>query len=320
MEKNQRFVISGTNDKLWNFQELVSYLSKNQHGNISLLINPEAICLDTLGVYQLLDNFEFKQVDIYTSNQLEKHAKYNIIINSNNPWFSCTSTIPAELHTWTGKKTFLTFYHRPTASRLGLASYLYKHYPGQSHVHFPYETDLDRLQLFEFEKLGLYCRESLLNAVNMSTCMPLKVIKDINLHAITTKWDYDYSDNTIIMYKDIFVDLVGENHVMGCTFYPTEKTARPMWLKKPFIVFGSRDYLDYLHQMGFKTFCNFWSEEYDGYEGRDRYIKILKLIDELSKKSKQELEAMYLDMQSVLDHNYNMLLNKTYTTKITLIT
>ena len=59
MEKNKRFIISGTNDKLWNIQEFIEYLSKNQHTHISLSINPEAICLDTLGVYRLLDNFKF---------------------------------------------------------------------------------------------------------------------------------------------------------------------------------------------------------------------------------------------------------------------
>ena len=92
-----------------------------------------------------------------------------------------------------------------------------------------------------------------------------------------------------------------------------------MWLKKPFIVFASKNYLCYLRQMGFRTFADFWSEDYDGYEGRERFIKILQLIDSISKKSKTELNAMYWDMQYTLDHNYNLLLTQNYQNNITYI-
>jgi hypothetical protein len=68
--------------------------------------------------------------------------------------------------------------------------------------------------------------------------------------------------------------------------------------------------------MGFRTFSDFWDEEYDGYEGRDRYLKILKLIDNLATKSKNELESMYWDMQHILDWNYNLLLTQEYNKKI----
>jgi hypothetical protein len=121
------------------------------------------------------------------------------------------------------------------------------------------------------------------------------------------------------LYKDIFIDIVVESHVLGKTFFPTEKTVRPIWLKKPFIIFGSKDYLDYLHQMGFKTFCNYWSEEYDGYDGRDRYIKISRLIDDLSSKPTNELQDMYRDMKHILDHNYDLIKNQTYKLEITYI-
>ena len=110
MEKNKRFIISGTNDKLWNIQEFIDYLSKNQHTHISLSINPEAICLDTLGVYRLLDNFKFNQVDITTENQLEKHEKYNIQININNIFLAHLPNIDLKLHDWNQKKNFFSIF------------------------------------------------------------------------------------------------------------------------------------------------------------------------------------------------------------------
>ena len=78
----------------------------------------------------------------------------------------------------------------------------------------------------------------------------------------------------------------------------------------------SKNYLDYLHQMGFRTFSDFWDEEYDGYEGADRFNKILKLLDNLAKKSTNELEEMYLSMTYTLDHNYNLLKNQLYSTQL----
>ena len=90
-----------------------------------------------------------------------------------------------------------------------------------------------------------------------------------------------------------------------------------MWLKKPFIIFGSKNYLEYLRQMGFRTFSDFWNEDYDGYEGPERFKKILELIDQLAIKSRDELESMYWDMTYTLDHNYRLLNSQSYNTKIT---
>jgi hypothetical protein len=311
MEKNQEFVISGTNDKLWNFQELISYLANNQRKHISLKINPEAICLETLGIYRLLDNFEFTKVDIYTDNQLEKHSKYNIIVDSHNEFLDHLPDIPLELHDWTGNKIFLVFYHRPTASRLGVASYLFNHYREQSVIHFSYDTDIDGIQLYEFDKLATLRKESIGDVSVMLPHMPLLAFENHSVDKVM-KWN-DYSrDSSITLYRDIFVDIVAETHVAGKTFFPTEKTIRPMWLRKPFIIFGSKNYLCYLRQMGFRTFGDFWDEDYDGYEAADRFLKIQLLIDLLASKSFNELEKMYWDMQYTLDHNYNLLMSQQY--------
>ena len=160
--------------------------------------------------------------------------------------------------------------------------------------------------------------ESIGETATMLPYMPLLAYQHPDVDEIM-KW-YDYSrDPGISMYQDIFADIVSEAHATGKTFYPTEKTARPMWLKKPFIMFASKDYLWYLQQMGFKTFNDFWSEDYDGYEGKDRYIKILAVIDNLSKHSTQKLKEMYWDMQYILDHNYTLLKTQNYNKNITLL-
>ena len=92
-----------------------------------------------------------------------------------------------------------------------------------------------------------------------------------------------------------------------------------MWLKKPFIMFASRDYLEYMRQLGFKTFGEFWNEEYDGYEDRDRFERIIKLIDTIASKTHQELTDMYWNMKYVLDHNFELLKTQSYTNRVTLL-
>jgi len=317
------FIIAGNDDKLWNTTELIDYLVQNQGQDIKLRIRSEAICLENLGIFKLVDLFKFKSVDIYTDNPLQTHDRYNINYVWSNFSFSKVPKFDVTpYHTWNGNKTFLVFYHRPTACRLGLASYLLKHHKEQSLIHFSYETDNpDTFQFFEFDKLASYRKESILEVGEMLPCMPIKVYNNINLHNLRVAMGYEYDDDdgVPILYPDFLIEVIGETHVIGQTFYPTEKVARPMWLKKPFVVFASKNYLLYLRQMGFKTFYEFWDEDYDGYEGSDRFNMLLNLIDLLATKTLDELQEMYRAMQPILEHNYQLIKNKSYSTDFTLV-
>jgi len=328
------FTISCTNEKIWNMADLVQFLSAHQNQHIRLTFHPEAMCLKTLGLYDILDSFLFSQCDIYTENPFETHTRYNIVFPPDHlwahRWIKRQPKIDSDLHVWTQKKLFLIFYRRPTANRIGIAGNLMHKYRDKSKMHFSWGSSLDELTMYEFDKLSGYCMESLRHAVDLVPHMPLEEYSDKNFSTVGGPsvpdgkpfvFDYQYHDDKgIEMYRDILVDLVSESHVMGETFYPTEKTFRPMWLKKPFIIFASRDYLCYLRQMGFRTFGDYWNEEYDGYEGRDRFIRIVELIDNLAAKSAAELESMYYDMQYTLEHNYNLLQSQCYNLQFTKIT
>jgi hypothetical protein len=306
------FYVHANNDKFWHICDLVKFLSDNQHKQIQLIINPEAIDLSRLGLYDILDCFIFKGVEIYTCNPFESHPHYKILHTTKNIFLEKQIDISPDLHCWSREKKFLTIYGRATAGRLGLAGYLYKYHKDLSLIHFSTGNSQDELAVFELDKLASYDVTALEGTVEMIEHMPLL----LNARDGYDKKIYNYNDPLTGVYQHIFVDIVAETHVLGSTFFVTEKTLRPMWLKKPFIIFGSCDYLLYLRQMGFKTFGNFWDEEYDGYEGPDRFKRILSLIDELAKKSTQELESMYLAMSNTLNHNYQLLQEQSYNTKI----
>jgi hypothetical protein len=125
-----------------------------------------------------------------------------------------------------------------------------------------------------------------------------------------------FTDQVAEFYPDFLIELVAETFCTGRTFFPTEKTTKPMLLQKPFIIMGPKCFLIHLRQMGFRTFHDFWDEDYDGHEGLHRYVRILKLIEDLANKSVNELEDMYQAMQPILEHNYQLLLERSYTTQI----
>jgi hypothetical protein len=311
------FRIGATSDRFWNLTEFVHFLAQHQGQAIELGLDPEAICLDSLGVYQLLDAFDFESVRIVTHNPLAAHNRYSIEKLRADIWFSMKPLLSPDLHTWNKQKIFYALFGRPTAARLGLAGYLFSYHAQLTHLHFSTPTNTDNLVQFELDKLLEFRIASVVEAATIIGQLPI-LLSSADLY--TANHGYYYHDPLTQHYRDILVDVVVESHVKGRTFFPTEKTARPMWLKKPFIMFASRDYLDYLHQMGFKTFCSYWSEDYDGYEGRERFLRIINLIDHIAQLPQQELVDMYLDMQPILEHNYQLLLNQRYFSEITQIT
>lgn len=96
------------------------------------------------------------------------------------------------------------------------------------------------------------------------------------------------------------------SHLGGKTF--TEKTFRPMIVKHPFVLMARANSLRTLHEYGFKTFDTWWDESYDAIENdRNRFLKISNLVYELCCIETSEWDCMVKDMQSVLEHNYQLM-------------
>jgi hypothetical protein len=119
--------------------------------------------------------------------------------------------------------------------------------------------------------------------------------------------DGDAVNNEILSWYDhIFMDIVYETFYSGEVFYLTEKTARPLFTKTPFIVFGPVNFLKNLKKLGFKTFSKFWSEEYDDFSGVLRLLAIKKLVNTLSELTVHELNELHNNLDSILEHNYSV--------------
>ena len=315
-----KFRISISDNFIWNQHDLFKFLVDHQGMNINISTNQEGCCATSIGLYKLLSLFNFKSVTIDTANILEEHTSYNISINQQSAFrFFCVSNVDySQYHTWNSKYVFGALYNRAVWHRIGLASFLHQSHLTKTQLNFRYDPhDEDQRREFALQRLFEIDPKSMKNFAQAIDYFPMKIeIKDSYTIGASTK---QHTDQLVKFYQDFLIDIVAETFTDGQTFHPTETTVRPMLLTKPMIVMGTKDYLVYLRQMGFKTFYEFWDEDYDGYDCKDRYLKILKLIDDLAKKSLTDLETMYQQMQYILDHNYNLLLTQTFNREITAI-
>lgn len=122
------------------------------------------------------------------------------------------------------------------------------------------------------------------------------------------EFDADLPFNPV-HYRNTFISIVmcafpfDEN---GCHLHSS--TFNPMYCGHPIIQFGPRGHMQELRNRGFKTFNDWWDESYDEIEDTwDRFEAIMKLVLDLSKKSKEEMLEMYVDMKTTLQHNSNLI-------------
>jgi hypothetical protein len=315
-----RYTLELENDQIHNIIPLVEFLSSNQDNDIEIEVNQESHCLRFCGIYDLIDKFKFNTVTIYTANAVEYHDKY--LIKSPYHWYHWLKRIQKFNHSiqynWDQSTVFGCFYGRPNASRIGIVSYLHKNYPTQSLIKLRFNAvDETTRKNFELQKLYSWHPEILTSAADLLD----KIDQYQSIHHAYdyATFEYDYGNDLNLQYRHIFVDIVVEAALAGNSFYPTEKVVRAMLCKKPFIAMAPMFYLQYLRQMGFKTFSEVWSEDYDNLGLKNRYFAILQLIDKLSGLNTDQLLALNNKLQSIVEHNYQLLVDNKFLKSVTRI-
>jgi hypothetical protein len=146
----------------------------------------------------------------------------------------------------------------------------------------------------------------------LSTRAKVKIHK--TLSEVTKPLIIDTVDPNGSLSADVFLDDLTKGfwHVVTETIYfqeklhLTEKSFKPIVAKRPFMLVAAPGNLAYLKSYGFKTFDRWIDESYD--LETDPYLRIEKITTELKKlcsMSKQELNQMHLEMQEILEFNFN---------------
>ena len=93
---------------------------------------------------------------------------------------------------------------------------------------------------------------------------------------------YNTNASLLSHYHRFDIEIVAETYTLGNTFFPTEKTIRPLMAAKPVLIYGPKKFLFRLKELGFKTYSDCWDESYDNFEGMPRWQAIKQQIDSIT--------------------------------------
>lgn len=176
-------------------------------------------------------------------------------------------------NSWTPTKTFSSYNrilpHRE--HRLAIANHLYTHYPKKIILSRHFGDDAPD---------NLFVNTTLTHSENLS----------YTIH------EQDFIDS--------FCHIVTERIFFENRIHLTEKIFRPIVCCRPFILVSSPGALSYLKGYGFKTFGDFWSEDYDNIKDHNkRLAACIETIDEIASMSKKRMLEMLNEMKDILLYN-----------------
>ena len=106
------------------------------------------------------------------------------------------------------------------------------------------------------------------------------------------------------VYLDSWLEIVPETCYKDIYFF-TEKTWKPMAAQTPFLMVSSAGYLQYLKQLGFRSFHDLVDESYDQqHRVQDRVHRMLDTLEHIVANGAQ---AFYQASRPVLQHNFSRL-------------
>lgn len=105
--------------------------------------------------------------------------------------------------------------------------------------------------------------------------------------------------------KESLLYLVTETVYKEKTLHLTEKTFKPIVMQMPFILVAPQYSLEYLKIYGFKTFNDFWSEDYDTQDNDTRIETIIKILNDLNNMSPKEKHQLQKHLVPIVEYNFN---------------
>ena len=303
---------------IYNLNDLVIEMceSMSQQQDIILDNEFEGPCLRSIGYKQDINllsliekccqkfNYNKNKITYTTSNLIEdKNLLPNIVYNFKNGNGNLFFTFQNKIKNFDKdlKYHFGSFIQHSTYPRLFFGSLLHDRYRNQSL--YSYRRDLSNpthasnmdIEQFFFNFLD----KKYFNQIN-------KLIADLPIQVLSSDCNDHLANDLLDSYNKFFVDIVTETYFTGNLFFLSEKTARPLATKTPFLMFGAKNTLKHLQQLGFQTFNKFWSESYDGAEGALRCQMMSDIIEKISKMTVDQLKNLYNRMLPVLEHNYKL--------------
>lgn len=235
-----------------------------------------------------------------TSRLVAEHKKANSIILPKNIDYSKiekTFLCLNRVHRWHRVNLFVLWHHN------GLLNDSY--YTMNDKSNFPegigYDRDIWRTSVDNelINRLGLTDAD----IDKMQATLPLKI--DEFVESAVMAGLYSAVDP---YYQTSLISVVTETNFQNNDIFNTEKIFKPMVHRHPFILVGPYKALDYLKEMGYKTFSDFWDESYDDIEDPvERLFKIIEVCKEIQTWDDDKRKQFFYKSMVVTNHNYDLL-------------
>jgi hypothetical protein len=135
--------------------------------------------------------------------------------------------------------------------------------------------------------------------------LPL-ILDSNNLHKFPVEDDFiDPAE----WYDKTFISLSSETYFRESIIHMTEKTMKPIIFKHPFITIGPKHTLKYIKKMGFKTFNDYWNEDYDEDDYQDRMNKIIQICKDINNWDNNKLQEFHRGVSDRLEYNFKLFQN-----------
>lgn len=111
-------------------------------------------------------------------------------------------------------------------------------------------------------------------------------------------------------YQNSLISIITETNFYEKEVTLTEKSFKPLREKHPFIIVGAKGAIKAMHELGFKTFDAFWSENYDNIEDpQARMTEIVRIINQINTWDTTKIMYFKREVKNILEYNYKMLFN-----------
>ena len=113
------------------------------------------------------------------------------------------------------------------------------------------------------------------------------------------------------LYEQCYIDVVTETAALHPDlFYISEKLSKSLLVGMPFLVFGCKNFLQYLTELGFKTYSNWLDESYDSISDNvKRAQAVAESLYQFSKKSERSKLRFLHECRSTTEHNRQLIKN-----------
>lgn len=134
--------------------------------------------------------------------------------------------------------------------------------------------------------------------------LPLVIDGATNINAMCE----DLDSQTRPYYHNSLVSIVTETNWDLPEVTLTEKSFKPLKEKHPFIIVGVPGALKSLREMGFKTFNQFWPEDYDDIEDPNmRMQRIATVCQLIGSWNQDQIREFRRQVKPIIEHNYEVL-------------